>query len=43
VEQKVPIAQKTADSYAIMERGHIVDSGMMEGLSLEKIKNFLSV
>jgi urea transport system ATP-binding protein len=43
VEQKVPIAQKTADTYAIMERGHIVDSGSMEGLSPEKIKNFLSV
>jgi urea transport system ATP-binding protein len=43
VEQKVPVAQKVADRYAIMERGHIVDSGSMEGLSADKIRNFLSV
>ncbi|MDR3153687.1 MAG: urea ABC transporter ATP-binding subunit UrtE [Deltaproteobacteria bacterium] len=43
VEQKVPVARKAGDDYAIMERGRVVDSGGMEGLSEEKIKSFLSV
>jgi urea transport system ATP-binding protein len=43
VEQKVPVAQKAADRYAIMERGSVVDSGAMAGLTAEKIKSFLSV
>jgi urea transport system ATP-binding protein len=43
VEQKVPVARRIAANYAIMERGHIVDSGTMAGLSPETIKNFLSV
>ncbi|MDR2338535.1 MAG: urea ABC transporter ATP-binding subunit UrtE [Deltaproteobacteria bacterium] len=43
VEQKVPVARKAGDRYAIMERGHIVDSGDMADLSEEKIRNFLSV
>ncbi|MDR1036594.1 MAG: urea ABC transporter ATP-binding subunit UrtE [Deltaproteobacteria bacterium] len=43
VEQKVPVARKAGDDYAIMERGSVVDSGEMEGLSEEKIRSFLSV
>jgi urea transport system ATP-binding protein len=43
VEQKVPVARKAGDDYAIMERGAVVDSGEMAGLSEEKIKSLLSV
>jgi urea transport system ATP-binding protein len=43
VEQKVPVARKVADTYAIMERGHIVASGAMAGLGADTIKDFLSV
>ncbi|MDR1313263.1 MAG: urea ABC transporter ATP-binding subunit UrtE [Deltaproteobacteria bacterium] len=43
VEQKVPVARKAGDDYAIMERGAVVDSGEMAGLSEEKIRSFLSV
>jgi urea transport system ATP-binding protein len=43
VEQKVPVARRAGDDYAIMERGSVVDSGAMAGLSEEKIKSFLSV
>ncbi|MDR2612039.1 MAG: urea ABC transporter ATP-binding subunit UrtE [Deltaproteobacteria bacterium] len=43
VEQKVPVARRAGDDYAIMERGSIVDSGGMGDLSEEKIRSFLSV
>jgi urea transport system ATP-binding protein len=43
VEQKVPIARKVGQNYAIMERGRIVAKGSMEGLDAETIKNFLTV
>jgi urea transport system ATP-binding protein len=43
VEQKVPVAQKVADAYAVMERGHIVDVGAMAEMNTEKIKSLLSV
>ncbi|MDR1080057.1 MAG: urea ABC transporter ATP-binding subunit UrtE [Deltaproteobacteria bacterium] len=43
VEQKVQVARKAGDDYAIMERGAVVDSGGMDGLSEEKIRSYLSV
>jgi urea transport system ATP-binding protein len=43
VEQKVPIARKVGHNYAIMERGHVVAKGSMDGLDAETIKNFLTV
>jgi urea transport system ATP-binding protein len=43
VEQKVPVARKAGDDYAIMERGAVVDSGRMAGLTEKKIRSFLSV
>ncbi|MDR1297214.1 MAG: urea ABC transporter ATP-binding subunit UrtE [Deltaproteobacteria bacterium] len=43
VEQKVPVARKVADSYAIMERGRVVASGMMADLDAETIKSRLAV
>jgi urea transport system ATP-binding protein len=43
VEQKVPVARAAGDDYAIMERGSVVDSGEMPGLSEAKIRSFLSV
>jgi urea transport system ATP-binding protein len=43
VEQKVPVARRSGDSYAIMERGRVVAEGLMAELSEEKIRNFLSV
>ena len=43
VEQKVPVASKVGQRYAIMERGQVVAKGSMEGLDAETIKNFLTV
>ncbi|MCR5537189.1 MAG: urea ABC transporter ATP-binding subunit UrtE [Succinivibrio sp.] len=43
VEQKVPFAKRVADSYAVMNRGHIVATGSMAGLDTDTIKEFLSV
>jgi urea transport system ATP-binding protein len=43
VEQKVPIARKVGQNYAIMERGQVVAKGYMEGLDEATIKNFLTV
>ncbi len=43
VEQKVPFAKRVADNYAVMNRGHIVTSGKMDGLDAMTIKEFLSV
>ncbi len=43
VEQKVPFARYLADWYCIMERGHIVSEGSMDGLDAATVKAFLSV
>jgi urea transport system ATP-binding protein len=43
VEQKVPIARKVGQNYAIMERGRVVAKGAMASLDDETIKNFLTV
>ncbi|MDR0827825.1 MAG: urea ABC transporter ATP-binding subunit UrtE [Desulfovibrio sp.] len=43
VEQKVPFARSIADSYAIMERGHIAAAGPMTGLDAATVKALLSV
>ena len=43
VEQKVPFARGLADTFAIMERGHLVREGAMAGLDHETVRNFLSV
>jgi urea transport system ATP-binding protein len=43
VEQKVPVAKEAGDDYAIMERGSIVDAGLMDTLSRDVILKFLSV
>ena len=43
VEQKVPFARRMADTYMIMDRGHIVSQGGMHGLDDATVKAFLSV
>ena len=43
VEQKVPFARKAAQSFAVMERGHIVAGGPMSALDDDTIKRYLSV
>jgi urea transport system ATP-binding protein len=43
VEQKVPFARNLADSFIILDRGHVVREGLMEGLDNETIRNFLTV
>ena len=43
VEQKVPVARDAGDDYAVMERGSIVDAGLMEDLTDDVIRKFLSV
>ena len=43
VEQKVPFARRMADTYMIMDRGHIVSQGDMRGLDDATVKAFLSV
>jgi urea transport system ATP-binding protein len=43
VEQKVPFARRMADAYMIMDRGHIVAQGSMQGLDAATVKAFLSV
>ena len=43
VEQKVPFARRMADTYMIMDRGHIVSQGDMHGLDDATVKAFLSV
>jgi urea transport system ATP-binding protein len=43
VEQKVPVAQKVGDFYAIMERGQIVAEGVMADLTEDKARSLLSV
>jgi urea transport system ATP-binding protein len=43
VEQKVPVARRVADDYAVMERGSIVASGPMASLDAETIKQHLAV
>lgn len=43
VEQKVPFARAVADSYAIMERGHVVRDGSMAGLDGDTIRSYLAV
>jgi urea transport system ATP-binding protein len=43
VEQKVPIAQKVGDFYAIMERGEIKEQGAMSDLTEETARSLLSV
>jgi len=43
VEQKVPFARRMADNFAIMNRGHVMRTGVMTGLDAETVKQFLSV
>ena len=43
VEQKVPFARKAAQSFVVMERGHIVAGGPMSALDDDTIKRYLSV
>ncbi|MDR2141579.1 MAG: urea ABC transporter ATP-binding subunit UrtE [Deltaproteobacteria bacterium] len=43
VEQKVPVAQKVGDLYAIMERGQVMARGQMADLTEETIRSLLSV
>ena len=43
VEQKVPFARRMADTYMIMDRGHIMAQGPMQGLDAATVKAFLSV
>ena len=43
VEQKVPFARRMADTFMIMDRGHIVSQGGMHGLDDATVKAFLSV
>ncbi|MDR1309461.1 MAG: urea ABC transporter ATP-binding subunit UrtE [Deltaproteobacteria bacterium] len=43
VEQKVPVARKVADLYAIMERGRVVARGGMGDLDDRTIGDFLAV
>ncbi|MDR0621939.1 MAG: urea ABC transporter ATP-binding subunit UrtE [Deltaproteobacteria bacterium] len=43
VEQKVPIARKVGQNFAIMERGRVVAKGAMASLDAETIKNYLTV
>ncbi|MDR2422440.1 MAG: urea ABC transporter ATP-binding subunit UrtE [Deltaproteobacteria bacterium] len=43
VEQKVPVAQKIGDYFAIMERGQVVAKGDMASLTEETARSLLSV
>ncbi len=43
VEQKVPFARAIADRFVIMERGHAVRDGSMQGLDSETVRSFLTV
>lgn len=43
VEQKVPFARRMADTFMIMDRGHIMSRGDMHGLDEATVKAFLSV
>lgn len=43
VEQKLPFARKVADHFCIMDRGRIVATGAMDGLSEGMIKQYLTV
>jgi urea transport system ATP-binding protein len=43
VEQKVPIARRVADQYAIMQRGQVVAKGEMASLDTQTIKSYLAV
>lgn len=43
VEQKLPIARRIADKFAILDRGSIVYAGVMDELDDNLIKKYLSV
>jgi urea transport system ATP-binding protein len=43
VEQKLPFARAVAEQFNLIERGRIVSSGQIEGLSDELINKYLSV
>ena len=43
VEQKLPFARKYGDSFYILDRGSVVASDKMDGLSEEIVSRYLSV
>jgi urea transport system ATP-binding protein len=43
VEQKLPFARKVADQFCIMDRGRTVASGIMNELSDDMVKRYLTV
>ncbi|MDR1518571.1 MAG: urea ABC transporter ATP-binding subunit UrtE [Planctomycetota bacterium] len=43
VEQKLPFARNLADSFVILDRGHVVKEGRMAGLDSDAIRDFLTV
>jgi len=43
VEQKLPIARRVADKFAILDRGSNVYSGLMRELDDKLIKQYLTV
>ena len=43
VEQKLPFARRTADTFAILDRGRSVAAGVMEALSEALVQDYLTV